>query len=214
MRGPKELLESENIWITSMGACFPHQARVIFRGKDLFTELNDISWVGLIFFGITGRHLEENQARLYEGIWNICTSYPDPRIWNNRVAALAGTTRSTAALAISSAMAVTEASIYGYRPIIRTIDFLHRTQEMLAQGVDLAQLIDAEKEKYGMIPGFGRPFVKSEDERVKPVLKLMESLGFNHGPYVKLIFRIEEILHSRWGLHMNIAALLAAIFAE
>ena len=57
----------------------------------------------------------------------ISSSYPDPRLWNNRVAAFAGTARSTGHLAVAGAMAVTEASIYGGQPILKVADFLSRT---------------------------------------------------------------------------------------
>ena len=42
-------------------------------------------------------------------LW-VNTSYPDARIWNNRVAALAGSARSTGNLGVSAALAVSEAS--------------------------------------------------------------------------------------------------------
>jgi citrate synthase len=215
MRGPEQLLKNENCWTTDMGACFPEQGRVVLRGKELFKDLQNLSWTGLLFYAVTGRIPEDNQVRLFEGIWAICNSYPDPRIWNNRVAALAGTARSTAALAIGAATAITEASIYGHRPTMRSIDFLYRTQQKLDQGADLTDLIMIEKEKYGVIPGYGRPLIQGKDERIDPLLALAKSLGFAEGPYIKLIFKIEEILlKSRWHLHMNIAALQAALAAE
>lgn len=123
MKGYKSLIESEHRWISRMGAWFPEEGRVVFRGKDLFHELKDLSWMALLFYGMTGRIFNEKQMRLFEGIWTLCTSYPEPRIWNNRIAALAGTTRSTATLAISAATAVSEATIYGHRPIVQAIDF-------------------------------------------------------------------------------------------
>ncbi|HFD13290.1 MAG TPA: hypothetical protein ENJ32_12610, partial [Crenotrichaceae bacterium] len=133
MKGPQTLLDAENNWQTDLGAWFPGE-RVVLRGKDLFHELGDYSWMGLLLYGITGREFNEKQIRLFEGMWTISTSYPDPRLWNNRVAALAGTTRSTSVLGISAATAVSEASIYGRRPDIRTIDFLYRAKKQLSSG--------------------------------------------------------------------------------
>ena len=128
MRGPKYLFESEECWHTRMGMAIPEKGKVIFRGKDLFRDLNNLPWMGLLLYGITGRIPDDKQIRLFEGIWTLCTSYPDPRIWNNRVAALAGTVRSTAALGISAATAVSEASLYGRRPDIRAVDFLYQAE--------------------------------------------------------------------------------------
>lgn len=215
MHGPKRLLENEDCWTTSMGACFPKEARVMLRGKELFTELNDLSWVGLLFYGITGRIPNDKQVRMIEGIWRICNSYPDPRIWNNRIAALAGTTRSTGALAIGAATAVTEASIYGHRPTMRALEFLYRIQKGLDQGDKLTDLVMFEKKRYKIIPGYGRPVIQGKDERIEPLLELAKSLGFGNGKYVDLAFEIERILlNSHWQLHMNIAALQAALAAE
>jgi citrate synthase len=214
MRGPEQLFENENAWVTSMGACFLAQGRVVFRGKDLFRELKDLPWMALLLYGITGRIPTENQIRLFEGIWTLCTSYPDPRIWNNRVAALAGTTRSTSTLGVSAANAVSEASIYGRRPDIRAIDFLYRTKYHLDQGAELTELIKTELSKYRGIAGYGRPMVRT-DERIEPLIALAKTLGFSSGPYVNLAFRIEDILtKGRFRLHMNIAALAAALAAD
>ncbi|MGZ8217244.1 citrate/2-methylcitrate synthase [Methylomagnum sp.] len=187
----------------------------MFRGKELFTELNKLSWVGLLFYSITGRIPDDNQVRMIEGIWRICNSYPDPRIWNNRIAALAGTARSTGALAIGAATAATEASIYGHRPTMRALEFLYRTQKSLDQGAELMDLVALEKTRYKIIPGYGRPVIQGKDERIEPLLELAKSLGLGDGKYVELIFKIEQILlNSRWQLHMNIAALQAALAAE
>ena len=128
MRGPQTLLDAENNWETDLGAWFPGE-RVVFRGKDLFQELGNSSWMGLLLFGITGREFNEKQIRLFEGIWTICSSYPDPRIWNNRVAALTGTVRSTSTLAVSAGNAVSEALIYGRRPVTYSIDFMFRAKK-------------------------------------------------------------------------------------
>jgi len=213
MNGPQRLLDHEDHWVTSMGAWFPGE-RVVFRGKDLFHDLKDLRWMALLLYGITGRMFDENQVRLFEGMWVLSTSYPDPRLWNNRIAALAGTARSTAALAIGAANAVSEASLYGRRPDIRAIDFLLRTQVQLSKGADLEELVTVELKKYRRIFGYGRP-VTSKDERIDPMITLARELGFSEGSYVRLAFAVQGILlQGRWRLYMNIAALLAALAAD
>lgn len=213
MRGPKTLLEHEDRWVTNMGAWFPGE-RVVFRGKDLFHDLRNLSWMSLLLYGITGRFLKERQVRLLEGLWTLCISYPEPRLWNNRVATLAGTVRSTATLAISSANGVSEATIYGHRPIIRAIDFLLRTKQRIDEGADLEGLIETELITYRTIAGYGRPVTRT-DERIGPLMGLARELGFSDGPHVALAFQIERILlEGRWRLNMNIAALAAALAAD
>jgi len=82
MTSPEKLLEAEDNWQTAMGLSFPGE-RVVIRGKDLFTELKDMRWMELLLFAITGRRFSENEIKLFEGIWVLCSSYPDPRVWNN-----------------------------------------------------------------------------------------------------------------------------------
>jgi citrate synthase len=214
MQGPKLLFESEDNWITAMGAWFPKEGRVVFRGRDLFRDLKDLSWIALLIFAITGRIVGEKQLRLFEGMWTLCTSYPEPRIWNNRVAALTGTARSTPGLALGAANAVSEASIYGRRPGVRAIDFLIRAKNHVDEQLDLEELVRMELEKYKRIYGYGRPITLA-DERITPLMALAEELGFSEGPHVKIAFAIEHILlKHRNNLRMNIASLLAALAAD
>lgn len=213
MSGPQDLLENEDRLETRMGAWFPGQ-RVVFRGKDLFADFGATSWMGLLLYGITGRSFSDTQVRLFEGIWKLCTSYPDPRLWNNRVAALAGTARSTAVLGISAANAVSEATIYGRRPDIRAFDFLLRMQARVEQGAELGEAVITELKEKRALAGYGRPVVRV-DERIEPLCRLADELGLGGGKYLLLAREIEKILvHSRWRLSMNVAIVAAALAAE
>lgn len=213
MQEQKTLKDYEDNWVTDVGAWFPGEGAV-FRGKDLFNDLKDLSWVGLLLYGITGRIFAKNQLLLFEGLWRISASYPDPRLWNNRIASLAATCRSTGSLGVSAAIAASEAGIYGQKPIIKAIDFMYRTQKRLDQGADLNDVVQTELQKYRGIFGFGRPLVRM-DERIKPLMALVNELGFEKGAYVNLVFRVEQILKdSRRRLSMNIAAMGAALAAD
>ena len=195
-----------------MGAWFPGE-RVVFRGKDLFRDLKDLAWMGLLLHGITGRTFDDKQVRLFEGIWRISSSYPDPRLWNNRIAALAGSARSTGSLAIGAAIAVSEATIYGQRPLVRAMDFLIRAKEQLRHEA-IASIVEAELRKHRGIAGFGQPIVRT-DERIAPLMELAEELDYANGPYVKLVFDVERTLRDgHWRLRMNVAALDAALAAD
>jgi citrate synthase len=230
MRGPEQLYKHEDTWITSMGGCFPENGQVILRDKDLFQDLKDISWMALLIYSITGRIPDQNQLRLFNGIWTICTSYPDPRLWNNRIATLAATSRSTATLGVSGAIAVSEAIIYGHRPMLAAMDFLLQTMAYLDNGIELGQFLieklnntkntqhgrpgSGRNRQIAILPGYGRPIIQT-DERIKPLMELAEDLGYAHGSYVKLAFRIEKtLLDMEYNLHMNIAALIAALAAD
>ena len=212
MRGPKQLLENEDRLVTRMGAWFPGE-RVVFRGQDLHADLGHMTWMDLYVYGITGRRFTEAQIRILTAMWTH-TSFPDPRLWNNRIAALAGTTRSTGVLGISAAIAASEATIYGRRTDIRAIDFFLRARKRLAEGTELAGLVKEEIKKFRSIYGYGRPLVR-KDERIPYMLKVAEDAGGHNGPYLRLAFDVEQILlKGRWRLSLNYGGVVAALCAD
>ena len=68
MTGPDTLKLAEDNWQTTMGAWFPGE-RVVLHGKDLFTELNELSWFKYLMFGITGKVFSNEEISLIEAIW-------------------------------------------------------------------------------------------------------------------------------------------------
>jgi len=204
--------EKAGVLKSRMGAFFPG-SHVIFRGHDLHAELKDMDWVELYVFGITGRRFPPEQLRLMHAIWTY-TSYPDVRLWNNRVAALAGSSRSTGTLGVAAALAVSEASIYGGGISIRAIDYLIRTRKQLDAGGILADCVSIELEAHRSIAGYGRPLINC-DERNPHMLALAASLELDQGPYLQLAFAIEDILLTgRWRMKMNYGGLAAALAAD
>lgn len=212
-RGPELLDHYEDNWETDIGAWFPGE-RVVYRGKDLLSECRDFTWLKLLAFGILGRELAEREVQLLDAVWVLCTSFPEPRLWNNRVAALAGTSRSTAALGIAAATAVSEARTYGRRADIRASTFLHELREHVEAGGELGDFVDAELQRSRSLPGFGRP-VTSADERIAPLLRKAKELGFDNGSYLQLAHQVQDyLIRSRKRLKMNVAILTAALFAD
>ena len=213
MKNKKVLLNAENNWETKMGASFPG-GKVVLRGNDLFELTKNMSWMQLLLFGITGRNFSQTQGKLFEGIWKISTSYPEPRVWNNRIASLAGTVRSTGSLGISAAIAVSEAAIYGQGPMVWVMDFLLRTEKQMQKGEYLERIIEKEILNHKRIFGFGRPVMEG-DERIPPLINLASELGYSNGKFVNLVFEIRNILKSGpKKLEMNVAALDAALCAD
>lgn len=196
---------------TRMGKCFVG-TRAVFRGHDLHAELGGMDWLGLFLFGITGRRFDAKQLKLLHAMW-VHTSYPDARIWNNRVAALAGGTRSTPALGISAALAVSEATIYGGHPFVRAADFLIQARQAIERGTALEQVVKDELE-HRRIYGYGRPLA-SADERLPGLAALAKELELDGGPHFRLAFEVEGLLVKRDArLRMNYAALMAALAAD
>jgi len=198
--------------VTGAGAFFPG-VRVVFRGHDLHELLKDLEWLDLYLFGITGRRFTSQQVKVIQALWSY-TSYPDARIWNNRVASLSGTARSTGTLGIAAALAVSEAQIYGRGVDLRAIEFLTRAKTQVDDGADLKELVLAELKQKRGIAGYGRPLV-SADERIAPVMELIREQGLDKGDHLRLSFEVEKfLLAGRWRLHMNYAALAAALCAD
>lgn len=212
MRGPEKLLESENHWETRMGGWFRDE-RVVYRGQDLHADLMDMSWMELYLYGITGRRFTEAQLKVLNAIW-VCTSYPDPRIWPNRVVALAGTARSTGTLGISSGIAVSEATIYGGKAVIMATDFILKSRKKVEEGWDLPSIIKQELKDYRCVYGFGRPIIHT-DERRPHLVKLLNEVGMDNGSHFLLALEIEKFLLKRkLKMHMNYGGLIASLAAD
>lgn len=212
MKGPQLLEQYAGRLVTRMGAIFPGE-HVVFRGHDLHVALKDMDWLELYLFGITGRRFTPQQITVLQAIWSY-TSYPDARIWNNRVAALAGTARSTGSLGIAAALSVSEAQIYGRGIDRRASEFLIRAKSKVGAGADLAELVRAVLKSERSIAGYGRP-IASGDERIAPMMALVREQSLDGGEYLRLAFEVERILLTgRWRLHMNYGALVAALAAD
>jgi hypothetical protein len=211
--GPELLRQNVGRVKSRVGGAFIG-SHVLFRGKNLHTELADASWMDLYLFGITGRRFSDPELRLFEAIWTY-TSYPDARIWNNRVAALGGSARTTGNLAVSAALAVSEAAIYGRGIDVRCSDFLNRTRAHVAGGGELGPWVLQELAVHRSLAGYGRPISSQRDERLDPILNLARSLGLADGPYLKLAHEIEDFLvTSRLRMRANYAAICAALIAD
>ena len=205
--------DAEDNWVTSVGASFPGE-KVIIRGKELFSVFYNKRWMELLLYCVTGRSFTSNQLKLFEGIWVICTSYPEPRVWNNRVSALAGNFRSTGALGLAAGIAVSEANIYGMKPIVKSFDFLVKANISMNNGNSLKAIIKSELEQYRIISGYGRPIV-GDDERIKPLMRLATELSLNEGVHTKLAFEVEEtLIKLGYRMKANIAAIAAGLVAD
>jgi hypothetical protein len=189
------------------GGFYPGEgARV--RGQPLHAHCAQRRWFDLFLFALTARQFTPPEIELLETLWTY-TSYPDPRIWNNRVAALAGSSRASASLAIGAAIAVSDADIYGMGPCLAAYDLLAAHAPLDDDA--LAASVTGQLRRERRLGGYGRPVVAT-DERIAPTMARADALGLANGPHVRTAFRIETLLLAgRWRLHMNYAALVAAL---
>lgn len=211
MSAPHLLRDSANRLASRAGKAFVG-SRAVFLGHDLHADLRHADWMALYLLSITGRRFDERQLRLLHAMW-VCTSYPDARLWNNRVAALAGSARSTPALGLSAALGMSEATVYGGHPCVRAIDFLSGAQRRVAAGEPLAAIVQQELAQR-RIYGYGRP-IHSTDERLPWLLGIAGELGLDGGPHLALAHEVERLLVVRDArLKMNYAALTAGLAAD
>ncbi len=206
------LEQFENTLRTSAGKAFPGQ-RAVFRGHDLHTEFEQADWVDLYLFSITGRRLAPAQLKVLQSIW-VYTSYPDARLWCNRVAALTASSRGTGAQALAASLGAAEAAIYGRQPEIGAADFLVRALARRNAGEDLEQIVRAELKRYPRLMGYGRPIAAEfVDERTPFTLAAMEREGIARGPHLQLAFEIEDVLERILGrrLPMTYSSIVVAV---
>lgn len=218
------LEQYEDRWRTSMGGFFVGE-RVVLRGQDLLTGMRGMGWMEQHLYAVTGRVFTEQQIKLFESIWSMAVSYPDPRIWPNRVGALACSARSTGGLGLSAALAVSEAELWGHRANIQAIDFLHHAMHRVERGEALEEVVFSalkrSRKKSGGggqgtrgLQGYGRA-VGTSDERIIPMREYAESIGLGDGPFLRMAFQIHDILSaSRYRLFMNSGGLCAALAAD
>ncbi|MFZ5543775.1 MAG: citryl-CoA lyase [Pseudomonadota bacterium] len=211
MKGPAPLQQSAGTLKTRMGQAFVGN-RAVFRGHDLHAEMHDADWMDLFIFGITGRRFAAPALRVLHAMW-VCTSYPDARLWNNRVAALAGNARSTPALGMAAALGVSEATVYGGHPCVRAIDFLLKARRAVEAGASVQEVVSAELAQRRIL-GYGRP-IHAVDERLPWLLRVAREQGLADGAHVRLAHEVEQVLVARDArLKMNYAALCAALAAD
>ena len=201
----------ENQWVTGIGKAFLCE-RTVLRGKDLHNELGDWDWFAVYLYGITGREFSDSQVKMLSYFW-VASSYADPSIWPNHVAALGGTSRSTASLSSMAGLAISEASIYGRRPEKRALDFFYRAVKALDSGQTLDVVVEREISERNTVYGYGRPLAKL-DERIPYTLHKAKTLGLDKGRYLGVAIDIYHYLKEKKGLSINISAINTAIVAD
>ena len=212
MNKPDILKQFEGPFRTRMGAVFIGE-RAVFRGLDVHSTFTGGNWMELHIFGITGKRLPANHIRVLEGRWT-CSNYPDGRLWNNRVAALEGTTRSSGSAAISAAVAVSDAGIIGGQVFYFAADFLSRAKKSTEAGKSLEDFISEERQHNRIIKGFGRTmFPEKGDERLPTTLGILKRENVEIGPHFSLAFEVEKVLSTilKRPLPMTYAAAFVAV---
>lgn len=169
------------------------------------------SYFQVMLLNVTGKMHSKQLCEWLEASY-ICMSWPDPRIWCNQIAALAGSNRTTPAAAVLAGTLASDSSMYGPGSLPKCMDvcqLLDRFEH------DFQQVLDYYTDAQGkaVVPGFSRPIAKG-DERVVAMRKLSRELGFRKGPHETLAENFENWLYNAYDESINIGGYTAAFLLD
>ncbi len=187
------------------------------HGYDL---LNDIvghySYMQVIVLNATGRLPNRALSDWIEAV-HICLSWPDPRIWCNRIGALGGTARTSVATATCAGVMASDSRAYGGRTLLDGVNFIQRAKsEIESEGITCKDFVDREVQKLGGKPflmGYARPVAKG-DERIPAMERVTRQLEFPIGPHLTLAYEIEKQLSTQFDETMNINGYMSAFLSD
>ena len=185
-------------------------------GYDMMTELvGKASYMQVVMLNATGRLPSRALADWVEAI-HICLSWPDPRIWCNRIGALAGTSRTSSVAATSLGLLAAESNSYGIKPLLSGVEFIQYAWQQVKSGISVEDFIQEEVKKYGGKPflmGYIRPIAKG-DERIPAMELISKELGFSTGKHLALAYDIEKTLNKKYGETMNVNGYVSAFLSD
>ncbi|MGJ8691178.1 MAG: hypothetical protein ACSHW0_01705 [Thalassotalea sp.] len=185
-------------------------------GYDMMTELvGKASYMQVVILNATGRLPSRALADWVEAI-HICLSWPDPRIWCNRIGALAGSSRTSCVAASTLGVLAANSSSYGIKPLISGVEFIQHAFQQISSGMNVTNFILEEVKKYGGKPflmGYVRPIAKG-DERIPAMELVSKNLGFEVGQHLTLAYEIEKELNARYDETMNINGYMSAFLSD
>jgi citrate synthase len=190
--------------------------KVECHGLDMMVDVvGKLTYMQLVILNATGRLASKNMADWFESI-HICLSWPDSRIWCNRVGSLGGSAGTNAVALVCAGVLAADSTSYGPRTIMSGIDLITRAHRSVGSGINIEDFVATEIKNMGGKPhlmGYARPIVKG-DERVVVLEKNSKKLGFEQGEHLKLAYKIEAILDRNYGESMNMNGYISAFVSD
>ena len=185
-------------------------------GFDMMRDLvGKVSYMQVVVLNATGRLPNRALADWIEAT-HICMSWPDPRIWCNRIGALAGSSRASSVAASTLGVLAAESTSYGIKPLISGVELIQQAYRSVSTGMSVDGFIDEEVKKYGGKPflmGYVRPIAKG-DERIPAMELVTKDLGFEIGEHLSLAYKIEKVVNDKFGETMNINGYMSAFLSD
>ncbi|MFC3851378.1 hypothetical protein ACFOSD_06305 [Salinispirillum marinum] len=190
--------------------------QVISHGYDVMQDMvGKFSFMQVVVLNATGRLPTPALAQWFEAC-HVCLSWPDPRIWCNRIGALGGSARVSTVAATCAGVMAADSRVYGIKPMIEGVQMIQRAVQEIQQGTSVEDFVMRQVEQKGGRPhlmGYARPIVKG-DERIDVMRKTEQALGFSPGLHMQTALHIERVLHERYDESMNINGHISAFVAD
>ncbi len=164
---------------------------------------------------VTGKLPEKRLADVVEGLF-VTVSWPDPRIWCNKIGVFNAMTRSSIVAAITSGGLAGDSRLYGPGSFVSVGPFFFFAyKHIVVDNESIESFIENFVYRNGGLyaPGFARPLAKG-DERVPAMRRLVKELGYDIGPYSKMVIDMEDYLNKKDGEGANLAGFLASFLKD
>jgi len=189
---------------------------VFCQGHNLLEDLaGEISYFQFLILNATGRLPQKPVADWLEAAY-ICMSWPDPRIWCNQVAALAGSMKTLVMAANAAGIQTAISRAYGPKTLIEGTVFIQDALKRHLKGKTAKEIVDEECASQGGKPyimGFARPIAKG-DERIVAMERISLQLGHSTGPHLQLAYDMEKVLMAEHDEGMNLTGYMSAFLAD
>ena len=186
------------------------------HGHSLLDDIHGkCSVFQVMIMNITGTLPERRLADFVEGLF-ICLSWPDPRIWCNKIGAFSAMTRTSPTVAIAAGGLAGDSKMYGPGTIPDVDSFMQSAHDFITVGGgSVEEFVDRKAYRGGKLyaPGFARPLARG-DERITAMRRYAHELGFEAGLYEILMNRIEDRLAIKEGEGLNLAGYITAFLRD
>ena len=186
------------------------------HGYSLLDDIHgQCSVFQVIVLNVTGRLPERRLADFLEGLF-ICLSWPDARIWCNKIGAFSAMTRSTATAAVAAGGLAGNSTMYGPGTVPAVDGFLRSAHQFVVKdGGSIEDFISKHGYRGGRLyaPGFSRPLARG-DKRIERMRDYAAELGYETGTYETLANDIAAHLGEREGEDLNLSGYFTAFMYD
>ena len=184
-----------------------------------YSLLDDIhgkcSMFQVMIMNVTGRLPERRLADLVEGLF-ITLSWPDARIWCNKMGVFSAMARTSCTAAIAAGGLAGDSKMYGAGTGKSIGPFFEKAyRHIVDNNESVESFIETHCYKNGCLvaPGFARPLAKG-DERIPAMRKLAKQLGYGVGPYAQMTQDMEDYLNRKDGEGLNLSGFFSAFMLD